>query len=104
MASNPLRFHPQAEEEYLTALSRYRERSPIAAINFESDFGQAAEKIREAPNRWPIYFLDFLKYTLRQFPFSVIYQFQSSSRDNTLYAPATQAPNTTRAATASTTS
>jgi hypothetical protein len=64
MASKPLRFHPQAEQEYLTALSWYRERSPIAAINFESAFGQAVEKISEAPQRWPIYFLDFRQTSL----------------------------------------
>jgi len=74
MASKPLRFHVQAEQEYLTALLWYRERSPIAAINLESAFAQAVEKIREAPQRWPIYFLDFRRYTLRQFPFSLVYQ------------------------------
>lgn len=66
MASSPLRFHPRAEQEYLTALSWYRELSPIAALNFESAFGQEVEKIREAPQRWPIYFSDFRKYTLRR--------------------------------------
>ena len=78
MASKPLRFHPQAEQEYLTALAWYRERSLIAAINFESAFGQAIERVREAPQRWPIYFQDFRKYTLRQFPFSIVYQDLSS--------------------------
>jgi toxin ParE1/3/4 len=78
MTSKPLRFHPQAEQEYLTALAWYRERSLIAAINFESAFGQAAGKIREAPQRWPSYFKDFQKYTLRQFPFSIVYQDFSS--------------------------
>src|ERR1019366_2566538 len=51
MASKPLRFHVQAEQEYLTALSWYRVRSPIAAINFESAFGEAekkSEKLRSA--------------------------------------------------------
>jgi hypothetical protein len=46
MASKPLRFHPQAEQEYLTALAWYRERSLIAAINFESAFGQAIARIQ----------------------------------------------------------
>jgi hypothetical protein len=78
MASKPLRFHPQAEQEYLTALGWYRERSLIAATNFESAFRNALARIREAPERWPIYFADFRKYTLRQFPFSVIYQVFSS--------------------------
>jgi len=55
MASKPLRFHPQAEQEYLTALAWYRERSLIAATNFEGAFGRAIARIREAPQRWPIY-------------------------------------------------
>ena len=74
MASNPLRFHPQAEQEYLTALSWYRERSLTAATSFESAFAQAVARIRESPHRWPVYFKDFRKYTLRQFPFSIVYQ------------------------------
>jgi len=74
MASKPLRFHPQAEQEYLTVLAWYEERSPIAAINFENAFGQGIERIREAPQRWPTYIDDFRKYTLRQFPFSIVYR------------------------------
>ena len=74
MASKPLRFHPQAEQEYLTALSWYRERSLTAAISFENAFDRAVARIRESPDRWPIYFKDFRKYTLRQFPFSILYQ------------------------------
>ena len=78
MASKPLRFHPQAEQEYLTSLAWYRDRSLIAAVNFESAFEQAAERIRETPQRWPIYFRDFRKYILKQFPFSIVYQDFSS--------------------------
>ena len=59
MTSKPLRFHPQAEQEYLTALAWYRDRSLIAAINFESAIEQAVERVRESPQRWPIYFEDF---------------------------------------------
>src|SRR5882672_5799772 len=66
MASKPLRFHPQAEQEYLTALNWYRERSLTAAMSLEGAFDQALERIREAPYRWPVYFKDFRKYTLRQ--------------------------------------
>src|SRR5271165_223009 len=74
MASKPLRFHPQAEQEYLTSLGWYRDRSRIAAANFETAFVQAVERIREAPQRWPIYFREFRKYILRQFPFSIVYR------------------------------
>jgi plasmid stabilization system protein ParE len=74
MASKPLRFHPQAEQEYLTSLAWYRERSLIAATNFESAFDRAITRISEAPQRWPIYIADFRKYTLRQYPFNIVYQ------------------------------
>ncbi len=58
----------------MTSLAWYRDRSLIAAINFESAFEQAVTRIQEAPHRWPIYFKDFRKYILRQFPFSIAYQ------------------------------
>jgi plasmid stabilization system protein ParE len=74
MANRPLRFHPQAEHEYLAALAWYRERSLNAAANLESNFIQAIERIIEAPLRWPIYIQDFRKYTLQRFPFSIVYQ------------------------------
>lgn len=57
MASKPLRFHPQAQQEYLAALGWYGERSLDEALNFERDLR---------------------KYTLRQFPFSIVYQDFSS--------------------------
>jgi hypothetical protein len=75
MASKPLRFHPQAEQ---AALAWYRARSFIAAANFESAVGRAVARIRKAPLRWPVYSADFRKYTLRQFPFSIVYQDFSS--------------------------
>ena len=78
MASKPLRFHPAAEKEYLTALAWYFQRSPVAARNFEDAFALAIGTIFEAPQRWPIYFDSFWKYTLRRFPFSIVYQHFSS--------------------------
>jgi hypothetical protein len=74
MASKPLEFHPEAEQEYLTALAWYRERSMVAAINFASEFERATARIREAPQRWPLYFADCKRYILHQFPFSIVYR------------------------------
>jgi toxin ParE1/3/4 len=74
MENKLLRVHPAAEQEYLAALAWYRERSPVAAKEFEEAIQQASEKVREAPNRWPIYFRSFRKYKLRQFPFVIVYQ------------------------------
>jgi toxin ParE1/3/4 len=78
MTSKPLRFHPHAEEEYLTALAWHRKRSLITAINFESAFERAVARIRESPQRWPVHGADFRKYTLRQYPFGIVYQDFSS--------------------------
>ena|SRR5664280_240266 len=74
MESKPLRLHPAAEQEYLSALAWYLDQSPIAAQEFEGAVRQAIERIREAPQRWPFYFSNFRKYTLRQFPFAIVYQ------------------------------
>ena len=74
MANKPLRFHPQAEQEYLAALDWYQERSYTAAVNLENNFIQAIESITENPLRWPIYIQNFRKYTLQKFPFSIVYQ------------------------------
>ena len=62
----------------MTALTWYRERSLIAAINFESAFERAVERIRDTPGRWPVYFHEFRRYILRRFPFSLVYQDFSS--------------------------
>jgi len=73
MTSEPLEFLWEAEEEYLSALAWYRERSPTAAINFESAFDRAIRTIGEAPHRWPIYLADCRRYALHQFPFIIVY-------------------------------
>ena len=78
MADKAVRFHPEAEQEYLAALSWYLERSLAAAANFENAVSLAVATVRASPRRWPIYFQDFRKYTLRQFPFSIVYQDLSS--------------------------
>jgi len=45
MAGKPLEFHPEAEQEYLEALTWYQERSPTAAISFENSFDRAIRTI-----------------------------------------------------------
>jgi plasmid stabilization system protein ParE len=73
MASKPIRFHPEAEQEYLSSLAWYKERSPSAALDFEREFQRAIFAITETPDRWPIYFSNYRRYVLHQFPFSIVY-------------------------------
>jgi plasmid stabilization system protein ParE len=74
MANKLVRFHPEAEQEYLSSLSWYYERSPSAALDFESEFQRGVSVVTESPERWPTYFLCFRRYILHQFPFSIVYQ------------------------------
>jgi toxin ParE2 len=81
MASKPVRFHPEDEQEYLSSLAWYKERSPAASFDFESEFQRAMSAIAETPNRWPIYFSPYRRYFLHQFPFAIVY---SASQDEVL--------------------
>lgn len=74
MASKAVRFHPEADQEYLSALAWYKERSLTAALDFESEFQRGVSAIAEAPERWPIYFSRYRRYVLHQFPFSIVYR------------------------------
>lgn len=74
MASRSLTFHPDAEQEYLTSLEWYRERSLTAALNFEEEFQRAITQIEEAPERWPRYFRVCKRFVLHQYPFSIVYR------------------------------
>ena len=74
MENKPLRLHPEARQEYLTALAWYRDHSLVAAEEYATAVREAMAKIRESPERWPFYADNFRKYTLRRFPFSVIYE------------------------------
>lgn len=74
MAGKRVRFHPEAEQEFLASLQWYRERSFTAAVDFERAVTNALRAISSAPQRWPSYFDQFRKYTLRQFPFGIVHE------------------------------
>lgn len=69
----PIKFVPEAEAEYLAALTWYQERSPAAASKFEGEVNRAVEEIRRAPERWGRY-LGCRRFLLHHFPFAIIYQ------------------------------
>jgi plasmid stabilization system protein ParE len=78
MHAKPLELHPEAEEDYLNALAWYRDQSLSAAMKLEDAFWRAIQTVEDAPERWPVYFSHFRRYTLHQFPFSVVYRIESS--------------------------
>lgn len=72
------RLHAEAERDYLNALDWYRNQSFPAAERFEDVFWHAIQTIEDAPQRWPVYFSNFRRYTLRDFPFSIVYREEPS--------------------------
>ncbi len=74
MAALRLEIHPDAVEEAGEARLWYAERSSSAADAFVDELDAAAEKILEAPQRWPHHLYGTQRYLLRRFPFSVVYR------------------------------
>jgi plasmid stabilization system protein ParE len=74
MADKRLVIHPEALEEFKTAVSWYLARSESAAHNFVSDVDQAVELILESPLRWPVFDYQTRRFVLRRFPFAIVYR------------------------------
>jgi plasmid stabilization system protein ParE len=47
-------FHPAAAAEVEAALLWYAERSPIAARAFATEVSACVERVKKAPERWPV--------------------------------------------------
>ncbi len=73
MASKPVRFHPEAEQEYLSSLKWYDTRSKTAALDFEDEFRRAVSLIAQNPERWPRYLARYRRFVLRRFPFGLVH-------------------------------
>jgi len=74
MAAKPLAIHPDALDELKSALTWYSERSETAAINLVRELDNALELIVQSPNVWPPGEHGTRKFTLRRFPFALIYR------------------------------
>jgi plasmid stabilization system protein ParE len=71
-----IRFHPEAQAEYQTALAWYQVRSPQAAMRFEAETERVLGLIAANPSMFPKYDEESRFVTLRRFPYSVVYQVQ----------------------------
>jgi plasmid stabilization system protein ParE len=76
-----VRFHPEAEAEYLAALAWYRARSPRAAERFEAEVEHALGLIGANPGLFPRCDDEHRFVMLRRFPYSVVYLAQPDRID-----------------------
>jgi hypothetical protein len=66
-------FHPEARLEYREAAIFYESRRPGLGAAFTLEVEAAIERIREAPERWPILEQDVQRCLTHVFPYSILY-------------------------------
>ena len=74
MAAKRLDLHPEALEEWKSAVAWYLERNEAAAVNFVADVDQAIELVAASPHRWPMGLHRTRKFVLLRFPFAIVYR------------------------------
>jgi toxin ParE1/3/4 len=67
-------LHGEASSEYDAAFDWYLERSPDAALRFDSEVQRAIDEIAGAPQRWARASFGTRRFLLRGFPFLLIYR------------------------------
>jgi len=76
-------FHIQvcspAADDFTESLCWYAERSSALAINFESEFDAALQRIAESPELFPKFDERHRYLQLRRFPFLIIYRIIDTS-------------------------
>jgi plasmid stabilization system protein ParE len=70
-------FLPAAAADYQQALAWYQARSPQAAAGFEAAVEVALQRIADAPEQWALCDDRHRFYTLRRYPYSIIYRVES---------------------------
>jgi plasmid stabilization system protein ParE len=76
--TKPVEFHDEAGAEYDAAFDWYLERSPDAALEFDSEVAGALNEIASAPHRWAAGPSSTRRYLLRRFPYILIYRERAS--------------------------
>lgn len=69
--------HPAAATEARAARLRYAERDPAVARRFLAEYDRALERIRDHPERWPLYPHvpgGFRWCRFRRFPYAMSYE------------------------------
>jgi toxin ParE1/3/4 len=74
MCTNAVDLHDEASAEYDAAFDWYLQRSPDAALNFDTEVERALTQIIDAPQRWAVGPHSTRTFLLRKFPFTLIYR------------------------------
>ena len=76
----PLKFHREAEEEYLEALAYLDAESPGLGERFEEAIQEGLEKIASNPQHYSITEQDFRQLVLKRFRYVILFQFNEAEQ------------------------
>ena len=76
---NEISLQLRARIDYLEAVDWYRSRSLVASARFERAV-ESALRIAEAPDSWALWDDRHRIYTLRKFPFNIVYRIEVDQR------------------------
>jgi toxin ParE1/3/4 len=68
-----LEFHPEAEQEFLEAISYYEAEVPGLGERFEAEMQRASALLLEYPEIGPLADAELRKLVLHRFPYYVLY-------------------------------
>ncbi len=71
------KFHPQAEEEYLSSVEYYLSKSVRAGEMFIGEVEIVIQRILESPRAWPEIESNIRRYILHKSPFTIFYSLQT---------------------------
>ena len=71
-----LEYFEEALGEVIGAVRWYAERSASTATAFSIEIDTAEDAIASSPEAWPLFEQGTRRYSLRRFPFSVIYRIE----------------------------
>jgi plasmid stabilization system protein ParE len=92
MAPVPIRFHPAAAQESVSAYDWYAARDPNVAEAFRDELQHAVEAVAQSPHTWPRHAQQTRRYVFPRFPFSLVYRVRDGEAEVIALAHAKRRP------------
>lgn len=71
-------FHPDVTTEIKSSYQWYQNQAEGLGDDFISELESACQTITEFPDTWPKFKIDFRRFLLSKFPFSIIYRLNNN--------------------------
>ncbi|MFI4862152.1 MAG: type II toxin-antitoxin system RelE/ParE family toxin [Phycisphaerales bacterium JB063] len=72
-----IRFHPEADQEFLDAIDVYESQQPGLGEDFHAEVMATVARITHSPLAWPVLQGDVRRCLSHRFPYGVLYSVES---------------------------